>query len=107
VQISRFRFFTEELRSRLCTGGHVFGLTHATDARTWHTSHTSPIKSSATKKESCRLSRKLAADAARITGTRNLSDFSVTDVLIELADPGPLLVGMKVDVYFQHEFASQ
>ena len=44
---------------------------------------------------------------ARITGTRNLSDFSVTDVLIELADPGPLLVGMKVDVYFQHETASQ
>jgi HlyD family secretion protein len=44
---------------------------------------------------------------ARITGTRNLSDFSVADVLIELADPGPLLVGMKVDVYFQHETASQ
>jgi hypothetical protein len=30
-------------------------------------------------------------------GSRNLSDFSVTDVLIELSDPGPLLVGMKVD----------
>jgi len=44
---------------------------------------------------------------ARITGSRNLSDFSVTDVLIELADPGPLLVGMKVDLYFQHETASQ
>jgi HlyD family secretion protein len=44
---------------------------------------------------------------ARITGSRNLSDFSVTDVFIELADPGPLLVGMKVDVYFQHETASQ
>jgi HlyD family secretion protein len=40
-------------------------------------------------------------------GSRNLSDFSVTDVLIELADPGPLLVGMKVDVYFQHEVAAQ
>jgi HlyD family secretion protein len=36
----------------------------------------------------------------------NLSDFSVADVLIELADPGPLLVGMKVDVYFQHETVS-
>jgi HlyD family secretion protein len=40
-------------------------------------------------------------------GSRNLSDFSVTDVLIELSDPGPLLVGMKVDVYFQHEVAAQ
>jgi HlyD family secretion protein len=40
-------------------------------------------------------------------GSRNLSDFSVTDVLIELSDPGPLLVGMKVDVYFQHDVAAQ
>jgi HlyD family secretion protein len=40
-------------------------------------------------------------------GSRNLSDFSVTDVLIELSDPGPLLVGMKVDVYFQNEVAAQ
>jgi len=40
-------------------------------------------------------------------GSRNLSDFSVADVLIELSDPGPLLDGMKVDVYFQHEVAAQ
>ena len=40
-------------------------------------------------------------------GSRNLSDFSVTDVLIELSDPGPLLAGMKVDVYFQTEVAAQ
>ncbi len=40
-------------------------------------------------------------------GSRNLSDFSVADVLIELSDPGPLLDGMKVDVYFQHEVAGQ
>jgi HlyD family secretion protein len=40
-------------------------------------------------------------------GSRNLSDFSVTEVLIELSDPGPLLDGMKVDVYFQHEVAAQ
>jgi HlyD family secretion protein len=40
-------------------------------------------------------------------GSRNLSDFSVTDVLVELSDPGPLLVGMKVDVYFQNEVAAQ
>jgi HlyD family secretion protein len=46
---------------------------------------------------------------ARITGSRsrNLSDFNVTDVFIELTDPGPLLVGMKVDVYFERETASQ
>ena len=40
-------------------------------------------------------------------GSRNLSDFSVNDVLIELSEPGPLLVGMKVDVYFQNEVAAQ
>ena len=34
-------------------------------------------------------------------GSGNLSDFGVADVLIELTDPGQLLVGMKVDVYFQ------
>jgi len=34
-------------------------------------------------------------------GSGNLTDFGVADVLIELTDPGPLLVGMKVDVYFQ------
>jgi HlyD family secretion protein len=32
---------------------------------------------------------------------RNPTDFSVMEVLIHLADPGPLVVGMKVDVYFQ------
>jgi hypothetical protein len=25
----------------------------------------------------------------------------VTEILIDLADPGPLVEGMKVDVYFQ------
>jgi HlyD family secretion protein len=33
--------------------------------------------------------------------SRNPTDFSVMEVLIDLADPGPLVVGMKVDVYFQ------
>jgi hypothetical protein len=28
-------------------------------------------------------------------------------VLVELSDPGPLLVGMKVDVYFHNEVATQ
>jgi hypothetical protein len=45
--------------------------------------------------------------AGRITGSRNVIDFSVTDVLIELADPGPLLVCMKVDLYFHHATVSQ
>ena len=34
--------------------------------------------------------------------SRNLTDFDVTQVRIDLSDPGPLLVGMKVDVYFEH-----
>jgi HlyD family secretion protein len=34
-------------------------------------------------------------------GSHNLSDFSVTEVLIDLDEPGPLVVGMKADVYFQ------
>ena len=33
--------------------------------------------------------------------SRNLTDFDVTQVKIDLTDPGPLLVGMKVDVYFE------
>jgi hypothetical protein len=39
--------------------------------------------------------------------SRNLTDFSVTEVLIDLADPGPLVEGMKVDVYFQAESDAQ
>jgi HlyD family secretion protein len=30
----------------------------------------------------------------------HLTDFSVNEILIELDDPGALLVGMKVEVYF-------
>lgn len=33
-------------------------------------------------------------------GQRNLSDVNVAEVLIDLAEPGALAVGMKVDVYF-------
>ena len=47
--------------------------------------------------------------AARITvpGSRNLTDFSVVEVLIDLAEPGPLVAGMKVDAYFQRDTATQ
>jgi len=41
------------------------------------------------------------------SGVRNLTDYSVMEVLVDLADPGPLLVGMKVDVYFQPVNAPQ
>ena len=34
-------------------------------------------------------------------GSRNLTDISVTEVVVDLDDAGPLLAGMKVDVYFQ------
>lgn len=40
-------------------------------------------------------------------GSRNLTDYSVTEVMIDLADPGPLVVGMKVDVYFQPDSTAQ
>lgn len=45
----------------------------------------------------------------RITspGSRNLSDFSVAEVMIDLNEAGPLLVGMKVDVYFQPDAAAR
>jgi HlyD family secretion protein len=35
------------------------------------------------------------------SGSRNLTDISVTEAMIDLDDPGPLVVGMKVDVYFR------
>ena len=34
-------------------------------------------------------------------------DFSVIEILIDLVDPGPLVVGMKVDAYFQPDSAAQ
>jgi HlyD family secretion protein len=36
-------------------------------------------------------------------GQRNLTDVNVAEVLIDLAEPGPLAVGMKVDVYFRRQ----
>jgi HlyD family secretion protein len=47
--------------------------------------------------------------AARIIspGSRNLTDVNVAEVQIDLADPGPLKVGMKVDVYFPPDGAAK
>jgi HlyD family secretion protein len=44
-------------------------------------------------------------DAGRINGRdqRGLSDVRVVEVLVDLAEGGPLAVGMKVDVYFRHD----
>jgi HlyD family secretion protein len=39
-------------------------------------------------------------------GQANRSDVDVVEVLIDLAQPGPLAVGMKVDVYFGQENSS-
>jgi HlyD family secretion protein len=36
-------------------------------------------------------------------GQRNQTDIDVVEVLIDLADPGPLAVGMKVDAYFRYD----
>ncbi|MPZ40345.1 MAG: HlyD family efflux transporter periplasmic adaptor subunit [Rhizobiales bacterium] len=40
-------------------------------------------------------------------GQRNLTDVNVAEALIDLAEPGPLAVGMKVDVYFSREAAQR
>jgi HlyD family secretion protein len=40
-------------------------------------------------------------------GQRNVTDVDVVEVLVDLAQPDPLAVGMKVDVYFQPEGAAQ
>jgi HlyD family secretion protein len=44
-------------------------------------------------------------DAGRINARdqRGLSDVRVVEVMVDLAEPGPLVVGMKVDVFFRHE----
>ena len=41
--------------------------------------------------------------AARLAspGLRNLTDFNVNEVMVDLNEPGPLIAGMKVDVYFE------
>jgi HlyD family secretion protein len=35
-----------------------------------------------------------------LPGLRNLTDFSVNEVMVDLNEPGPLIAGMNVDVYF-------
>jgi HlyD family secretion protein len=44
-------------------------------------------------------------DAGRINARdqRGLSDVRVVEVMVDLTEPGPLAVGMKVDVFFRHE----
>jgi HlyD family secretion protein len=39
-------------------------------------------------------------------GQRNQTDIDVVEVLIDMADPGPLAVGMKVDAYFRYNSTS-
>jgi HlyD family secretion protein len=38
---------------------------------------------------------------------RKLSDIDVAEVIVELTDPGPLVVGMQVDAYFSSEMPDQ
>ncbi len=40
-------------------------------------------------------------------GQRNMTDVDVVEVLVNLGEPGPLAVGMKVDVYFRQDRASR
>jgi HlyD family secretion protein len=46
-------------------------------------------------------------DAGRISqrGQRSMTDVNVVEVVVDLVEPGPLAVGMKVDVYFRPEGA--
>ena len=48
-------------------------------------------------------------EAGRIgaRGQRNLTDVNVAEVVIDLAEPGPLAVGMKVDVYFSRDASAE
>jgi HlyD family secretion protein len=47
-------------------------------------------------------------DAGRISqrGQRSMTDVNVVEVVVDLVEPGPLAVGMKVDVYFRPEGAA-
>jgi HlyD family secretion protein len=40
-------------------------------------------------------------------GQRNMTDVDVVEVLVDLGEPGPLAVGMKVDVYFRADAAAR
>jgi HlyD family secretion protein len=40
-------------------------------------------------------------------GQRNVTDVDVVEVFVSLAEPGPLAVGMKVDVYFRQDSPAQ
>ena len=48
-------------------------------------------------------------DAGRMNlrGQRSLTDVNVVEVVVDLDEPGPLAVGMKVDVYFRHEVSAR
>lgn len=47
-------------------------------------------------------------EVGRITrAQRNVTDVNVAAVLVDLAETGPLAVGMKVDVYFQYDKAQR
>jgi hypothetical protein len=47
----------------------------------------------------------LSIQSSRISSRdqRNLIDVNVAEVVVDLVEPGPLAVGMKVDVYFRYD----
>ena len=56
----------------------------------------------------CRSSRRWSSRRAAVSrGSRNVTDVDVVEVLVDLAEPGPLAVGMKVDVYFRQDSAAK
>lgn len=45
----------------------------------------------------------VGSGGSNLRGPRKLTDVDVVEVVIDLADPGPLTVGMQVDVYFRRD----
>jgi HlyD family secretion protein len=53
------------------------------------------------------IARRVEAEGNNARGQLHTADVGVVEVLVDVAEPGPLLVGMKVDVYFSVESASR
>jgi len=53
------------------------------------------------------IARIVGPAGASLRGPRKLSDVDVVEVTVDLTDPGPLAIGMQVDVYFRNEGAPQ
>jgi HlyD family secretion protein len=53
------------------------------------------------------IARRVDSGDDTVRGRPNTADAGVVKVLVDVAEPGPLMVGMKVDVYFAEQSASR